>query len=87
MAVVAMAAVITAVAMAAVITAVAMDLIVLTLINLLEQKVGKTEVTEILLITLNTKMVGAEEKGEFPMRAMLQTRQISNPFLQALLLI
>ena len=61
-----------------------MDLIALTLINLLEQKVGKTEVMEILLITLNMKMVGAEEKGECPMRAMLQTRQISNPFLQAL---
>ena len=64
-----------------------MDLIALTLINLLEQKVGKTEVMEILLITLNMKMVGAEEKGECPMRAMLQTRQISNPFLQALSLI
>ena len=60
-----------------------MDLIALTLINLLEQKVGKTEVMEILLITLNMKMVGAEEKGECPMRAILQTRQISNPFLQA----
>ena len=64
-----------------------MDLIALTLINLLEQKVGKTEVMEILLITLNMKMVGAEEKGECPMRAILQTRQISNPFLQALSLI
>ena len=61
-----------------------MDLIALTLINLLEQKVGKTEVMEILLITLNMKMVGAEEKGEYQMRAMLQTRQISNPFLQVL---
>jgi hypothetical protein len=59
---------------------------VLTLINLLEQKVGKTEVMEILLITLNMKVVGAEEKGGCPMRAILQTRQISNPFLQALLL-
>jgi len=59
----------------------------LMLINPLEQKVGKTEVMEILLKTLNTKMVGAEEKGDCPMRAMLQTRQISNPFLQALLLI
>jgi len=44
------------------------------LINLLEQKVGKTEAMEILLITLNMKMVGAEEKGECPMRAMLQMR-------------
>ena len=63
---------------------VTMDLIVLTLINLLEQKVGKTEVMEILLITLNMKAVGAEEKGEYPVIAMLQMRQISNPFLQAL---
>ena len=75
------------VAMAAVIiagrevAAMAAAIIALTLINLLEQKVGKTEVMEILLITLNTKMGGVEEKGECPMRAMLQTRQISNPFL------
>ena len=58
-----------------------MDLVALMLINHLEQKVGKTEVMEIPLITLNTKMVGAEEKGECPMRAMLQMKQISNPFL------
>ena len=76
------------VAMAVAATAVAiLNLIALTLINLLEQKVGKIEVMEILLKTLNMKVVGAEEKGEFPMRAMLQTRQISNPFLQALSLI
>jgi hypothetical protein len=67
--------------------AVIMDLVALMLINPLEQKVGKTEVMETLLITLNLKMVGAEEKGECPMRAMLQTTQISNPFLQVLLLI
>ena len=64
-----------------------MDLIALTLINLLEQKVGKTGVMEIPLITLNTKMEGAEEKGECPMRANLQMRQIRNPFLQAFPLI
>jgi len=64
-----------------------MDLMVLTLINLLEQKVGKTEAMEILLIILNMKTVGAEEKGACPMRAMLQTRQINNPFLQVLSLI
>ena len=57
------------------------DLISLTPINLLEQKVRKTEVMEILLTTLNMKMVGAEENGECPMRAILQTRQINNPFL------
>jgi len=28
-------------------------------------------------------VVGAGEKGEYPMKVMLQTRQISNPFLQA----
>jgi len=27
------------------------------------------------------KVVGAGEKGEYPMRAMLQMRKISNPFL------
>ena len=64
-----------------------LNLIVPTLINLLEQKVGKTEVMEILLKTLNMKVVGAEEKGECLTRAILQTRQIRNPFLQALLLI
>ena len=68
-------------------TVVIMDLIALTLISLLEQKVGKIEVMEILLKTLNMKMVGAGEKEECPMRAMLQMRQISNPFLQALSLI
>jgi len=56
-------------------------------INPPEQKVGKIEVMETLLITLNMKIVGVEEKGECPMRAILQTRQISNPFLQALSLI
>jgi len=64
-----------------------LDLVALSLINPLAQKVGKTEVMEILLKTLNMKMVGAGEKGECPMRAMLQMRQISNPFLQALSLI
>jgi len=66
---------------------IAVAAIALTLINLLEQKVGKTEVMEIPLTTLNTKMVGAEERGGCPMRVMLQTRQINNPFLQALSLI
>jgi hypothetical protein len=70
-----------AVAIMVVMEAVIMDLIALTLINPLEQKVGKTEAMEILLIILNMKMVGVEEKGACPMRAMLQTRQINNPFL------
>ena len=63
------------------------DLTALTLINLLEQKVGKTEAMEFLPIILNMKMVGAEEKGACPMTATLQTRQINNPFLQVMLLI
>jgi flagellar biosynthesis protein FlhB len=67
--------------------AVILDLTALTLINPLVQKVGKTEVMEILLKTLNMKMVGAGEKGECLTRVTLQTRQISNPSLQALLLI
>ena len=66
---------------AAATAAVAVEVITPILINLLEQKVGKTGVMEILLKTLNMKMVGAGEKGECPMRAMLQMRQISNPFL------
>ena len=77
----------TAAAIMAAMAAAIMDLIALTLINLLEQKVGKIEAMEILLIILNMKMVGAEEKGACPMTAMLQTRQISNPFLQELSLI
>jgi hypothetical protein len=82
-----MAEVITVVAMAVATQEGILNLIILTLINLLEQKVGKIEVMEILLKTLNMKMVGAGEKGGFPMRVMLQMRQISNPFLQELLLI
>ena len=72
---------------AAIMVVMEVAIIALTLINLLEQKVGKTEAMEILLIILNMKMVGAEEKGACPMRAMLQTRQISNPFLQVMWLI
>jgi len=58
-----------------------LNLIPPTLINLPEQKVGKIEVMEILLKILNMKVAGAGEKGECPMKAMLQMRQISNPFL------
>ena len=76
---VAMGAVITVEAMAEVITVEAMgavitDLIALTLTNRQEQKVGKTEVMETLLKTLNMKIVGVGEKGEFPTRTILQTR-------------
>ena len=69
------------VATVAVTVAVILKPIALILINLLAQMVGKTEVMEILLKILNMKAVGAGEKGESPMRAMLQTRQIRNPFL------
>ena len=60
---------------------VALILILLTLINLLEQRVGKTEVMENLLKTQNMKVVGAGEKEVFPMRVMLQMRIISNLIL------
>ena len=65
----------------AAVMAVILNLTAPILINLLEQKVGKTEAMEILLKILNMKAVGAGEKGESPMRAMLQTRRIRNPFL------
>jgi hypothetical protein len=74
-------AVATAVATMAAVTVVIPNLIVLILINLLEQKVGKIEVMVILLKTLNMKVVGAGEKEECPMTGMLQTIQIRNPFL------
>ena len=91
-AVAAMVAVATVVATVVVIAVAAMamlplDLIVLSLINLLEQKVGKIEVMEIHLKILNMRVGGAGEKGECRMIAMLQARQIKNPFLQALSLI
>ena len=76
-----------AVIVAAAMVAVILNLIALISINLLEQKVGKTEAMEILLKTLNMKVVEAGEKGDCQMRVMLQTRQISNPFLQELSLI
>ena len=75
----------TAVAMVVATAGVIMNRTVLTLINLLEHKVGKIEVMEILLKTLNMKVGGAGEKGEYPM--MLQKKQIRNPSLQELLLI
>ena len=56
----------------------------LTLINLLEQKAGKTGVLVILLKALNMRVVGAGEKGEYLMRVILLTKRIRNPFLQAL---
>ena len=73
----------TAEAITAATAEVILNLIVLILINLLGQKVGKIEAMEILLKTLNMKVVGAGEKGEFLIRTTLQVRKISNPFLQA----
>ena len=58
-----------------------LNLILLTVINLPEQKVGKIEVMEIPLKTPNMKVGGAGEKGESPMRAKPQTKKINNPFL------
>ena len=78
--VVAMVAVIITAATVVAMVAVIPNLIVL-LLNLLEQKAGKIEVMEILLKTLNMRVVGAGEKGEYPKRVTLQTRQIRNPFL------
>ena len=60
-----------------------LNLIILTPINPQVLKVGKTEVLETLLKTLNMKVAEAEEKGEFLMRIMPQMRIINNPFLQA----
>ena len=79
----AMAAVITVVARGAEAIVVAiLHLIILTPINLPEQKVGKTEVMVTLLKTLNMKVGGAGEKGEFLMIVMYLMKKISNPFLQ-----
>ena len=78
---VAITAAITEVATAAAMAAVILNLILPLTINLLERKVGRIEVTETLLKTLNMKAVGAGEEGEFLMIAMVQIRKISNPFL------
>ena len=75
-------AVATVVAMAVATVVATLNLILLTPINLLVQKVGKIEVMETLLKTLNMKVVEVEEEGEFPMKVIHQTRKISNPFLQ-----
>ena len=58
-----------------------LNLIALTLINLLERKVGKIEVMENLLKTQNMKVAGVGEKEECPMIVIPQMRQIRNPFL------
>ena len=60
-----------------------LKLTLLIRINLQAQKVGKIEVMETLLKTLNLKVVEAEEKEESQMRVMFQMKRINNPFLQA----
>ena len=58
-----MVAVMEAVITAGAIMEVILKLIILLTVNPLEQMVGKIEVMEILLKTLNTRVVGLEEKG------------------------
>ncbi len=78
------AAMVVVVIAAVVIAVVILNLIAHILINPQAQQVGKIEVMEILLKTLNMKQVEAGERGECPVRAMLQTRLIKNPFLEVL---
>jgi tRNA C32,U32 (ribose-2'-O)-methylase TrmJ len=56
----------------------------LTLINLLEQKAGKIEVSETLRKILNLKIVEVEEKEV--LQAILKSlkKEIKNPFFEAL---
>ena len=78
----AMAAVMVVVIVEAVMVVATAAVAIRNLINLLEQKVGKTEVMETLLKTLSLKVAGAGEKGEFQVTATLQVKKISTPFLQ-----
>ena len=77
------AAVVMAVVTAAVVMAVAviiLNLLLLTLINLLEQKVGKIGVMEILPKILTLKMVEVEEKEVFQAILKYLKKGIKNPF-------
>ena len=62
-------------------TVVTLKLILLTRINPQEQKAGKIEVMETHLKALNLKVGEAEEKEEFQMRVIYQTKRINIPFL------
>jgi hypothetical protein len=73
--------VIMAVAMAEATAVVILRLIVLTLIKLRAQKVGKIEALEIILKTLNLKVEEAEEKEEFQMKTIYLKKKINIPFL------
>ena len=50
-------------------------------INLLVLKVGRIEVMEVLLKTLNTKVEEAEEKEGYQMSVIYQMKRINNPYL------
>ena len=65
--------------MAATVVAI-LNLMLLLVINLLEQMVGKIEVMEILLKTLNLKVEEVGEKEEFPEMVIPQTINISSLF-------
>ena len=65
------------VAMAAVI----LKLILLTIIKLPEQKVGKIEAMEIPQKTQNSKVAEAGGKEEFQMRVIFQMKRINNSYL------
>ena len=58
-----------------------LNLTLLIQTNLQEHKVGKIEVMETLLKTLNMRVVEAEEKEEFQMKLIYRMMRISNPFL------
>jgi hypothetical protein len=80
---VAVMAAVTAVAVMAAVTAVAviiLNLLLLTSINLLEQKVGKIEVMEILPKILTLKMAEVEEKEVLQAILKYLKKGIKNPF-------
>jgi hypothetical protein len=79
-AVVVMAAVTAVVVMAAVI----LNPLPLMLINLLEQKAGKIEVSETLRKILNLKIVEVEEKEVLQAILKFLKKEINNPFFEAL---
>jgi hypothetical protein len=59
-----------------------LNLILLIRTNRQEQMVGKIEVMEILLKTLNMKVVEVEEREAFQTRIMYKVRRVNIPFLQ-----
>jgi hypothetical protein len=61
--------------------AVILKLILLTIIRLPEQKVGRIEAMEIPQKTQNSKVAEAGGKEEFQMRVIIQTKKINNSYL------